>query len=69
MATVRLRKDETLDSLLRRFKRKVEKEGIIAEMRAKEYYVSNSEQRRIEKDKAIRNAKKKAMKAVSKSSY
>lgn len=69
MATVRLRKDETLDSLVRRFKRKVEKDGIISEMRAKEYYIPKSEQRRIDKDKAIRNAKKKAMKAVSKVSY
>lgn len=45
---------ESLDSLLRRFKRKVANEGIIQSLKEQEYYVSHGQQRRLEKEAAIR---------------
>ncbi len=44
--------DEALEKAIKRFKRMVEKEGIIREWKKREYY---------EKPSAVRNRKKKAM--------
>nr|WP_124032214.1 30S ribosomal protein S21 [Olavius algarvensis spirochete endosymbiont] len=52
MAYVKISDDEPLEKAIRRFKRMVEKEGIIRDFKKREYF---------EKPSAIRNRKRKAM--------
>ncbi len=58
MATVNLRPDESQESLLRRFQKKVAKSGILNAVRRKRWYVSKSELRRIQKKKALRRMRR-----------
>ena len=60
MTSVTLRNNESQDNLLRRFRKKVVKSGVLSTIRNKRWFVSKSEQRRMEKKKAIRRAKRKA---------
>mgnify|MGYP003895672243 CR=1 FL=1 len=60
MAKVRLRDGESQDKLLRRFRKVVIRSGIFSEVRKRRWFVSKSEQRRMDKKKAIRRIKKKA---------
>lgn len=46
MAKVEVRPGESLDQALRRFKRKIEQEGLMKEMRALRHYEKPSEIRR-----------------------
>jgi small subunit ribosomal protein S21 len=62
MATVVLRPNESQDALLRRFRKKVAKSGILSTFRRKRWFVSKSELRRIERKKAIRRLKRRARK-------
>ena len=59
MATVTLRQNESQDSLLKRFRKKVVKSGVLSTVRRKRWFVSKSETRRMEKKKAIRRARPK----------
>ena len=59
MTTVKLRTNESQDNLLRRFRKKVVKSGVLSTIRNKRWFVSKSEQRRMEKKKAIRRLKRK----------
>ena len=59
MASVNLRNGESQDSLLKRFRKKVVKSQILSNVRRKRWFVSKSEQRRMEKKKAIRRGKRK----------
>jgi len=54
MASVTLRSGESQQDLLRRFRKKVMKAGILRDARKKRYFVSKSVQRRIAKRKALR---------------
>ena len=54
MTAVNLRNGESQDSLLKRFRKKVVKSGVLSTVRRKRWFVSKSEQRRMEKKKAIR---------------
>lgn len=54
-----LRKDETLDSALRRFKKEMVKAGTIIELRKREHYIAPSQKRRLKEDAARKRAKKK----------
>jgi small subunit ribosomal protein S21 len=54
MAQVVLRPNESQDQLLKRFRKKVAKSGILSTVRRKRWFVSKSELRRIQKKKAIR---------------
>ncbi len=63
MATVRLKPNESQDSLLRRFRKKVTNSGILSTVRRKRWHISKSELRRIEKKKAIRRARRRQRKA------
>ena len=47
------------DALLKRFRKKVAKSGILSTVRRKRWFVSKSELRRISKKKAIRRIKRK----------
>lgn len=58
MAVV-VRKDESLDSALRRFKKETVKSGILLELRKREYYLAPSAKRRAKHDAAMKRAKKK----------
>jgi small subunit ribosomal protein S21 len=58
MATVVLRPNESQDQLLKRFRKKVAKSGILSTVRRKRWFVSKSELRRIQKKKAIRRIKR-----------
>ena len=61
MATVNLRPNESQEQLLKRFRKKVAKSGILSTVRRKRWFVSKSELRRINKKKAIRRLKRRQM--------
>ncbi|MBN2550317.1 MAG: 30S ribosomal protein S21 [Anaerolineales bacterium] len=61
MASVMLRPNESQDQLLKRFRKKVAKSGILSTVRRKRWFVSKSELRRINKKKAIRRLKRRQM--------
>lgn len=46
MPEIEVRKDESFESALRRFKRKLEQEGILRELRDRKHYEKPSERRR-----------------------
>ncbi|GAB4505679.1 MAG: 30S ribosomal protein S21 [Anaerolineales bacterium] len=58
MAIVSLRSGESQDSLLKRFRKKVVKSGVLSTVRRKRWFVSKSEQRRMEKKKSARRIKR-----------
>ena len=58
MATVILRPNESQEQLLKRFRKKVAKSGILSTVRRKRWFVSKSELRRINKKKAVRRLKR-----------
>lgn len=62
MATVILRPNESQEQLLKRFRKKVSKSGILSTVRRKRWFVSKSELRRIQKKKAIRRLKRRQRK-------
>ncbi len=64
MGSVHLRSGESQDSLLKRFRKKVVKSGILSTVRNKRWFVSKSETRRMEKKKAIRRMKRRSFKDV-----
>ena len=58
LTTVVLRPNESQDQLLKRFRKKVVKSGVLSTVRRKRWFISKSELRRIEKKKAIRRIKR-----------
>jgi small subunit ribosomal protein S21 len=58
LATVNLRPNESQEQLLKRFRKKVAKSGILSTVRRKRWFVSKSELRRIDKKKAVRRHKR-----------
>lgn len=58
LAIVNLRSGESQDSLLKRFRKKVVKSGVLSTVRRKRWFVSKSEQRRMEKKKSARRIKR-----------
>jgi len=62
MAIVILRNNESQDQLLKRFRKKVVKSGVLSTVRRKRWFVSKSEQRRMEQKKAIRRIKRRMSK-------
>jgi len=59
MAKVTLRSNESQEQLLKRFRKKVVKSGVLSTVRNKRWFVSRNEKRRLEKKKAIRRLKRK----------
>jgi small subunit ribosomal protein S21 len=59
LATVHLRDGESQENLLKRFRKQVMKERILSEARRKRWYISPSEMRRIQRQRAIRRARRK----------
>lgn len=62
MTGVNLRPNESQESLLKRFRKKVTRAGILSTVRRKRWFVSKSELRRIQKKKAIRRIKRRERK-------
>ena len=60
MAKVILREGESQDKLLRRFRKKIIRSGLMSEVRKRRWFVSKNEQRRMDDKKAIRRMKKRA---------
>ncbi|MCK4900521.1 MAG: 30S ribosomal protein S21 [Anaerolineales bacterium] len=58
MTTVKVRPNESTDQLLRRFRKKVAKSGVLSTVRRKRWFVSKSELRRIAKKKAARRMRR-----------
>jgi len=58
LPTVVLRPNESQDVLLKRFRKKVVKSGVLSTIRQKRWFISKSEQRRVEKKKAARRFKR-----------
>lgn len=63
MAKVIKREGETTDQLLRRFNKKFAEDGILKEIRDREYYKSKGQRRREKKQEAERNIWIQKMKA------
>ena len=59
-AEVRLQEGETLENALRRFKRKVQTEDIIKEVKRHSYYLKPGEKRRVKQALARKRARKKS---------
>jgi small subunit ribosomal protein S21 len=62
VTTVILRPNESQEQLLKRFRKKVAKSGILSTVRRKRWFVSKSELRRIQRKKAIRRLKRRQRK-------
>ena len=54
--------EETVDSMLRRFKKEVVKAEILKDLKKREYYVSPSEKKRLKSAEAQKRARKNAPK-------
>lgn len=55
---VKLRNNESVDNLLRRFKKKVEQAGVLKEIKKREHYLSPSQKRRDKHKKALKRLRK-----------
>lgn len=64
MTLVVLRQNESQDQLLKRFRKKVVKSGVLSTVRRKRWFVSKSEQRRMDEKKAVRRIKRRQVKTV-----
>ncbi|OGP91231.1 MAG: 30S ribosomal protein S21 [Deltaproteobacteria bacterium RBG_16_48_10] len=62
MPDIRIRENESFENALRRFKKQVEKTGILTEVRKREHYEKPS----IKRKKKTLAAKKRAMKRIRK---
>lgn len=58
MTTVILRPNESQDQLLRRFRKKVVRSGVLSTVRKKRWFISKSEMRRMEEKKSARRLKR-----------
>jgi small subunit ribosomal protein S21 len=54
MSEIEIRKDESFESALRRFKKKIEQEGILREVRDRKHYEKPSERKRKKKTRQRR---------------
>jgi small subunit ribosomal protein S21 len=57
------REGESPESLLRRFRNKVTKDGILSDVKKKRFHVSKSEERRLARRKAIRRERRRQWRA------
>lgn len=57
-----VKKDESIDSALRRFKKEMVKSGTIQEVRKRRYYIAPSAKRRLKHEAAMKRIKKRKAK-------
>ena len=55
---VKARDNESVDNLLRRFKKSVESAGVMRELKRREYYLSKSQKRREKRKRALKRLRK-----------
>ena len=65
MAEIRLQEGESLENALRRFKRKVQSENIIGEVKRHSHYLKPGEKRRVKQALSRKRARKKFRKEGS----
>ena len=65
MAEIRVQESELIDSALRRFKRKVQMEDIIKEVRRHSSFLKSGEKRRVKSALTQKRARKKARKELT----
>ena len=58
LTRVYLRDGESPDNLLRRFRKKVTRDGVLSTVKRKRFFVSKSEQRRLAQRKAVRRERR-----------
>ena len=58
MIKITTQEGETIDKILKRFKKKYEKAGVLKEFRKRSFFVKPSVKRRMKKAKAIRRNKR-----------
>lgn len=58
MSDIKVRKNESLDSALRRFKKQTSKDGVLAEMRKRKHYEKPSVARKKKSEAAARKKKR-----------
>lgn len=58
MVKVIVKEDQTVDSALKIFKRKVNNDGLLKELRDKEYYVKPGVKKRLKHEAAVRQRNK-----------
>ncbi len=59
MSTIKVGENESVESALKRFKRRVQKDDIIKDLRKHEEYVRPSVKKKLKKIQAIKNKRKK----------
>jgi len=59
MTSVILRPNESQEQLMRRFRKKIVRSGILSTVRKKRWFISKSEERRMEAKKSARRMKRK----------
>jgi small subunit ribosomal protein S21 len=64
LAEVTVQDGETVESALRRFKRKVQQEDIIKEIKRHSYYLKPGEKKRVKQALACKRNRKKAAKSL-----
>lgn len=60
LAEVRVGEGESIESALRRFKKKIQRAGILSEAKRREFYEKPSEEKKRKAAKALRRAMKKS---------
>jgi small subunit ribosomal protein S21 len=58
LAKIEIRREESIDKALRKFKSKIRKEGILDEMKRREFYEKPSQRRRREKAQAVKRERR-----------
>jgi len=69
LTKVYLRQGESIENLLKRFRKRVTRDRILSEVKRKRYFVSKSEQRRIAKRKAVRKERRRRWKQQRRQGY
>ena len=64
MAQIRMFEGESMESALRRFKRQVQQEGIIKEVKKHSFYLKPGEKKRIKQALARKRSRKKVRRVV-----
>ena len=64
MVFVKIREGESIEEALRRFKRECERNGILKEIKRREYYLSPSVRRKLKEQEARRKARRQRRKRV-----
>jgi len=65
MVFMKLRENESIEEALRRFKRECERNGILKEIRRRQYYLTPSVRRKLRQKEALRKMKRLRRKRAS----